>query len=821
MTEEVKLILTLEDQKFLQGAARSLRATEKNTNALKGWKGTAISVNAALGILKVGLGVAASAFNSMRDGVLEATRAASDFVEENNKFAVVFKGVEKDADAMRKTLVDGYNLSKKEATQLLAATGDLLTGFGFQKKAALDLSGQVQTLASDLASFNNLQGGTKRASEIVTKALLGETESLKSLGVSITQAQVQQELAARGQEKLTGQALLAAKAQATYSLIVKQSGNAIGDTARNQDEYATLVRQSTATIEDLKTEIGAALLPAMTQLQKSFVSISKQVLSFTEANKEAISNAFVIGLQIAIKGVSFLAQGIGGLAVAFYAGRVAFSTVMKAIIDGISFLLEAFITLKNNVISVFKTVAQVAVNAVSIIVDAIAEVAGYLDEDLALSARNASKALQNMAKDFGKEGESAKGIIEEWNEELKFLSIGTAAVRDEAVDDMIDVAQASQDAKNTIEGMIDQLEKARGKTVKTTIEVETKVAGEEGSSGDEVAQQEEIVAQKIALTQQEIEERKKLFMQFYNDQVRTEEEKIQEQFENRMAGLNQMTEAELTNLGEREDLKREILAQKDEELAELEAEQREVRAELRREEFDAALEDAHAFTRAAVDAFEVTGNAASDIAKTTNKFLVKSFANAENAAVKMAQSAVRGTLDSKKAMKDLASAILDDMIGALVRMGAQYIINSVMGAQSARSNIQSAGATAFANGVASWAAAPWPVNLGAPAFGAAMQAVALAANASVGSRQFGDDNISQTGEYRLHAGERVVPTQTNADLSQFLRDQLNNSQSDSNATNINVIIEGDYIGEEKFADEMAAKVIDAIELRNIDTRDTF
>ena len=94
----------------------------------------------------------------------KAIKKASDFEEANQKFGVTFRGVSKEANKMRKDLIKSYGLSSLAATDLLASTGDLLTGFGFTRESALDLSGQVQKLSVDLASFQNLQGGAERAS---------------------------------------------------------------------------------------------------------------------------------------------------------------------------------------------------------------------------------------------------------------------------------------------------------------------------------------------------------------------------------------------------------------------------------------------------------------------------------------------------------------------------------------------------------------------------------------------------------------------------------------------------------------------------------
>jgi phage-related protein len=195
-----------------------------------------------------------------------AIKAASDAEEVQNKFIVVFDKVSKSAESTAKTLAASYGLSQKQAKEMLAGTGDLLTGFGFTDKAALDLSKSVQELAVDLASFQNLEGGATRASDLLTKGLLGEREGLKSLGVVIRQVDLDQRIMEKGQQNLVGQAKLAAEAQATYELVLEQTTKAQGDFSRSSGSLANQSRVLNATFEDMTVTIGQKLLPIVTPL---------------------------------------------------------------------------------------------------------------------------------------------------------------------------------------------------------------------------------------------------------------------------------------------------------------------------------------------------------------------------------------------------------------------------------------------------------------------------------------------------------------------------------------------------------------------------
>jgi len=214
--------------------------------------------------------------------IKSSIQAAIKYGETVNKFNITFREVSLEAKVMARNLRNAYGLSNQEAKELLSNTGDLLAGFGLSGKAALDLSGKVQRLAVDLASFTNIEGGASRASEALTKAMLGERESMKALGVVISETAINQKLLKRGQEKLTGNALLQAKAYATLEIATEQSKNAIGDFARSQDSAANMFKTIKARGKDAAVELGNSFMPAV-------VAVLKLTLDLTDNQKEVDS----------------------------------------------------------------------------------------------------------------------------------------------------------------------------------------------------------------------------------------------------------------------------------------------------------------------------------------------------------------------------------------------------------------------------------------------------------------------------------------------------------------------------------------------------
>ena len=215
-----------------------------------------------------------------------SVKMASDFAETDSKFKQVFSSIQKEAEDTAQTFRKSFGLSHKSAKQLLGDTGDLLVGFGFTEKSALELSKQVNELAVDLASFTNFSGGAEGASLALTKALLGERESIKSLGIAITEADLKSFAAEQGLvwkelDRIT-------KANITFQLAMKQSFKAVGDYSRTSQGFANQLRQMQAQLSDTAVEIGTKLLPIAQKLLGWVRDMITSFQNLTAAQKQNI-----------------------------------------------------------------------------------------------------------------------------------------------------------------------------------------------------------------------------------------------------------------------------------------------------------------------------------------------------------------------------------------------------------------------------------------------------------------------------------------------------------------------------------------------------
>lgn len=104
--------------------------------------------------------------------------------------------------------------------------------------------------------------------------------------------------------------------------------------------------------------------------------------------------------------------------------------------------------------------------------------------------------------------------------------------------------------------------------------------------------------------------------------------------------------------------------------------------------------------------------------------------------------------------------------GAATRAATEGAANAAL--------VTSYSGVAGAAGVASWAAAPWPIDAGAPGFGASM-AGAAAAFAPLAALDQGTNYLPRDQIIQAHEGERVIPKADNRKLMEMMSIAVNHS----------------------------------------------
>lgn len=228
------------------------------------------------GILSVAGGmVAFAAAQGGLSAIQDTITAGSDLAESQSKVNVVFGESAGIINKFAASAANSLGQSTQQALEAAGTFGNLFTAMGMGQRDAAGLSTKIVGLASDLASFNNIR--PEEALEKLRAGLVGESEPLRTLGINISDAAMEQEALRIGINKTSKQMTDAEKIQARYSLIMRQSTNAQGDFARTSDGLANKQRILSARFQDLHGKVGGALVPAITVALDVFMKIGDVV----------------------------------------------------------------------------------------------------------------------------------------------------------------------------------------------------------------------------------------------------------------------------------------------------------------------------------------------------------------------------------------------------------------------------------------------------------------------------------------------------------------------------------------------------------------
>lgn len=254
-------------------------------------------------------------------------KAASDLNESMNKVDVVFGQSATSVQAWATTAAESFGQSQRQALEAAGTFGNLFTTMGMGVEESAKMSMGLVELASDLASFNNIDPTV--ALEKLRAGLVGEVEPLRTLGINLSAAAVQAKAMEMGLADANGQLSQSALAQARYALILEQSKNAQGDFARTSDGLANSQRILKAELADAAAQLGQQLLPYALKAVQAITSLVKWFSDLSPATQRVIvviaGVAAVIGPLLIV--IGSLISAVGAIMAAFSAAAPVITAV--------------------------------------------------------------------------------------------------------------------------------------------------------------------------------------------------------------------------------------------------------------------------------------------------------------------------------------------------------------------------------------------------------------------------------------------------------------------------------------------------------------
>ena len=217
----------------------------------------------------------------------ECVELGSDLAEVQNVVDVTFTTMSDKVNEFAKNAMTSAGLSETMAKRYVGTFGAMSKSFGFSESQAYDMSTALTQLTGDVASFYNI---SQDLAYIKLKSVFtGETETLKDLGVVMTQSALDQYALANGYGKTTSAMTEQEKVALRLAFVQKQLSAASGDFIRTSDSWANQVRVMQLQLQSLKATVGQGLINIFTPVLKlinillgKLATLANAFKSFTE-----------------------------------------------------------------------------------------------------------------------------------------------------------------------------------------------------------------------------------------------------------------------------------------------------------------------------------------------------------------------------------------------------------------------------------------------------------------------------------------------------------------------------------------------------------
>ena len=217
----------------------------------------------------------------------ECVELGSNLAEVQNVVDVTFTTMSDKVNEFAKNAMTSAGLSETMAKQYVGTFGAMSKSFGFSEAQAYDMSTALTQLTGDVASFYNI---SQDLAYIKLKSVFtGETETLKDLGVVMSQSALDQYALANGYGKTTSEMTEQEKVALRLAFVQKQLSAASGDFIRTSDSWANQVRVMQLQLQSLKATVGQGLINLFTPVLRvinillgKLATLANAFKSFTE-----------------------------------------------------------------------------------------------------------------------------------------------------------------------------------------------------------------------------------------------------------------------------------------------------------------------------------------------------------------------------------------------------------------------------------------------------------------------------------------------------------------------------------------------------------
>ena len=301
-------------------------------------------------------------------------KSAMDLEATEAKFNTVFGDMADEADAFLKKFRELTPATKAESRSMASGFQDLMIPMGIMREEATKMTGEFMHVTGALANFNSGTHTAEQVAGAMQSALVGQYESLNSLGIQLNKTKIQNIALESGMADSKEEITKAMEAQILLDQVYAQSGDALAAYTYENLDATTKLGLFKAGAVDAAQQFGVLLLPALNNIIDAARAFTKTLENLSPKTKALIMK---VGGIVAAIGPAIFIIGKLTTAVAMFASPVgivigvlgllagAFTMLMKHSEYFRDFVTAIFESVKNNAIRILNNIKEFVLGFIS------------------------------------------------------------------------------------------------------------------------------------------------------------------------------------------------------------------------------------------------------------------------------------------------------------------------------------------------------------------------------------------------------------------------------------------------------------------------
>lgn len=238
----------------------------------------------------IGLALGAKAVKAVLSLGKEAVGFASDITEVQNVVETAFGSMTSQVEAWASKSIEQFGMSQLTAKRTASTYMAMSKGIGMAGQEAADMAMKAAERTADIASFYNMS--QQEADTMVQSIWTRETESLKRIGVVMTDTNLNNYALANGYGKTTAAMTQAEQVRLRYAYVMEQTNLAAGDFLRTQDSWANQTRILSERWKEFLSLMGSGLIQVLTPVLKVLNTVMSGLIAFAQTFSSVINGLF-------------------------------------------------------------------------------------------------------------------------------------------------------------------------------------------------------------------------------------------------------------------------------------------------------------------------------------------------------------------------------------------------------------------------------------------------------------------------------------------------------------------------------------------------